>query len=95
MALAESPLEALQPSVHRSRINAFGSPKTQHWQIIELSGAWTSSGLEIGAHIAAVPSNGHDSRRAEHRDYIKNQRLSETTEVVCGLQHTRLNSVRY
>ena len=30
-----------------------------------------SSGLEIGAHIAAVPSNGHDSGRAECWDYTK------------------------
>ena len=42
--------------------------------------------MEIGAHIAAVPSKGHDSRRAEYRDYTENQRLSEKTEVVGGLQ---------
>jgi len=52
----------------------------------------TSSGLEIGAHIAAVPSNGYDTRRAGCRDYTKNQRLSEMTEVVGGLHYTRLNS---
>jgi len=60
-----------------------------------LPGVWTSGGLEIGAHIAAVPSNGHDSRRAECKDYTKNQRLSEVTEVVGGLQYTRLKSVLY
>ena len=42
-----------------------------------------------------MPSKGHDSRRAEYRDYTKNQRLSEMTEVVGGLQYTRLNSVPY
>ncbi len=43
--------------------------------------------LEIGAHIAAVPLNGHDSRRAECRDYSKKQRLSEMTEwlVACSI----------
>jgi hypothetical protein len=51
--------------------------------------------LEIGAHMAAVPSNGHDSRRPECRDYAKNQRLSEMTEVVGGLQYTRWISVPY
>jgi len=48
---------------------------------------------EIGARIVAVPSKGHDSRRAEFRDYTKDQRLSEMTEVVGGLHHARLNSV--
>jgi hypothetical protein len=33
----------------------------------------------------AVPSKGHDSRRAESRDYTKNQGVSEMTEVVGGL----------
>jgi hypothetical protein len=51
--------------------------------------------VEIGTHIAAVPSNGHDSRRAKCRDYTKNTRLSEMTEVVGGLQYTPLNSVPY
>jgi len=51
-----------------------------------LPGVWTSSGLEIGAHIAAVTSKGHDNRRAKCRDYTKNERLSEMTEVVGGLQ---------
>ncbi len=50
---------------------------------------------EIGARIAAVPSNGHDSRWAECRDYIRNQRLSEMTEVVGGLQYRRVNLVPY
>jgi len=60
-----------------------------HGKIIELggiAGARTSSGLEIGAHIVAVPSNGHDSRRTECMDHTKNQWLSEMTEVVGGLQ---------
>ena len=52
-------------------------------------------GLEIDAHIAAVPSKGHDSRRAECRDYTRNQRLSGMTDVVGGLQYTQLNSVPY
>src|SRR5271167_5090378 len=72
--------------MHRSRINAFRSPKTWYGKSLNC-GVWTSSGLEIGAHIAAVPSNGHDSRRAESRDYTKNQRLSEMTEVAESLQY--------
>jgi hypothetical protein len=51
--------------------------------------------VEIGAHIAAVPSNGHDNRRAECGDYTKIQRLSEMIEVVGSLQYTRLNSVPF
>ena len=50
---------------------------------------------EIGARIVAVPSKGHDSRRAEYRDYTQNQRLSEMTEAVVGLQYTPLNLVPY
>ena len=30
-----------------------------------------SSGLKIAAHMAAVPSNGHDSGRAERWGYTK------------------------
>ena len=49
--------------------------------------------LEIDARIVAVTSKGHDIRRAEVRDHIKNSRLREMTEVVGGLHHTQLNSV--
>jgi hypothetical protein len=79
--------------MHRSRINAFSSPKDIARQITELAGVWTGSGLEIGAHIAAVPSNGHDSGRAECRDNTKERGVSGMTEVVGSLQYTRLNSV--
>ena len=51
--------------MHRSPINAFSSPKTWHRQITELREYGPSSGPEIGALIAAVPSKGHDSPRAE------------------------------
>jgi hypothetical protein len=54
-----------------------------------------SNGLEIGAHIGAVPSNGHDSGRSGCRDCTKNQGVSEMTEVVSALQYTRLNLVPY
>jgi hypothetical protein len=54
-----------------------------------------STGLEIGAHIVAVPSKGHDSRRADCWDYTENQRLREVTDVVGGLQSKGLNSVLY
>ena len=79
----------------RSRVNAFNSPKTWHGQITELPGVWTSSGPEIGAHIAAVPSKGHDSRRAEWRDYTKNQGVSGMIEEVGDLQYEQWNSVPY
>jgi len=42
-----------------------------------------------------VPSKGHDSRRAECRDYTKNQGVSGMTEVVGGLQYEQWNSVPY
>ena len=51
--------------------------------------------LEIGAHIAAVPLNGQDSRRAEKTDRAKNQRLRTMPEMVGGLHYSRLNSVPY
>jgi hypothetical protein len=47
----------------------------------------------MGAHIAAVPSNGHDCRRADGRDYTAIQRLSGMSRVVGDLQYARLNSV--
>jgi len=51
---------------------------------------WTSSGREIAAHIAAVPSNGHDSGRAECLDHINDKGLSEMTEVVGSLQYIKV-----
>jgi len=41
-------------------------------------------GLGRGAHIAAVPLNGQDSRRAEKTDCAKNQRLRTMPEWWAG-----------
>ena len=44
-------------------------------------------GPEIGSHIAAVPLNGQDSRRAEKTDCTKNQRLKTMPKIVGGLHY--------
>ena len=45
-------------------------------------------GPEIGAHIAAVPLNGQDSRRAEKTDCTKEQRLTTMSKMV-GRLHSQ------
>jgi hypothetical protein len=46
----------------------------------------------MGAHIAAVPSNGQYSRWAECRDCTQNQRVREKPEVVGRLQYHGLGT---
>ena len=48
----------------------------------------------IGAHIVAVPLNGHDSPRAEKTDSVTNQRFRAMIEMVGWPALSRLNSVR-
>jgi hypothetical protein len=65
---------------------ALGSPNAQRGKSTNCR-SLDEHRLEIGAHIAAVPLNGQDSRRAEKTDCAKNQGFRDRPETVAGLHY--------
>jgi hypothetical protein len=72
------------PAAYLSRVNAFTLPKDQRRNWVhssEMGSVWPY----IRAHIAALPSKGHDTTRAECRDYQKDQELNGRFELANDL----------